>query len=60
MSKKTVKFHVKSDDYFGTIATILSLIQQTSGDIKKYSKVLKIVVNDLMFLQRDYKIIEKL
>ena len=28
MNKKSLEFHVKSDDYFGTLATILGLIRQ--------------------------------
>lgn len=57
----SVKFHVENDDYFGTIATILSLIEQ---QIKKNGcrdqavlrKTLKNLENDLMFLQKNYQI----
>ena len=57
----SVKFHIKSDDYFGTIATVLGLIKQ---QIKKdgcdnaavLNKTLKNLENDLMFLQRNYEI----
>ncbi len=57
----SVKFHVKSDDYFGTIAAILSLIKQ---QIKKDSgqnsatlnKVLKNLTKDLLYLQKNYQI----
>jgi hypothetical protein len=57
----SVKFHIASDDYFGTIATILNLIRQ---EIKKgrsvnqaaLDKTWKNLENDLMFLQKNYQI----
>ncbi|MFA5163604.1 MAG: hypothetical protein WC441_03690 [Patescibacteria group bacterium] len=57
----SVRFHVKNDDYFGTIATVLSLIKQ---DCKKsarmnQSQTLKILgrlEKDLLFLQKNYQI----
>lgn len=68
MSQKSVKFHVKSDDYFGAVATILKLMQYNLRDaIKKAPKEERVLVqktfrnlaNDLMFLQRNYKIVKK-
>lgn len=32
MSKRSVEFHIKSNDYFGTLATVLSLIRQNLGN----------------------------
>lgn len=58
MSQKSVKFHIKSDDYFGTLATILSLIRQ-SNDNHKNLNILKRLEKDLLFLQKKYKIINK-
>lgn len=57
----SVKFHVQSDDYFGTIATILSLIkQQTKKDgglqTAAVKKTLKNLENDLLLLQKNYQI----
>jgi len=57
----SVKFHVKSEDYFGTIATVLSLLKQ---QIKKdrhlntavLTKTLKNLESDLLFLQKNYRI----
>ncbi len=57
----SVKFHVENKDYFGTIATILSLIKQ---EIKKDSgpktatlnKILKNLETDLLYLQKNYQI----
>jgi hypothetical protein len=54
----SVKRHIAADDYFGTIATILSLIKQ---EIKKHPTkqaldmvlILKNIEEDLMFLQKN-------
>jgi hypothetical protein len=59
MSKKSIKFHIESDDYFGTIATVLSLIKQTPENINKHIKSFDKLEKDLMFLQKNYKIIKK-
>ncbi len=63
--ENSVKFHVKSDDYFGTIATVLSLIRQQieKDDCKNadvLEKTLSNVEKDLMFLQANYQINPKL
>jgi hypothetical protein len=57
----SVKFHVKSGDYFGTIATILSLIEQeikTNDCLNgvKIKKALKALESDLVYLQKNYQI----
>lgn len=59
MSKKSVKFHIKSGDYFGTLATVLSLIKQTPKYINKHIKSLDRLEKDLIFLQKEYKIFKK-
>ena len=59
MSKKSVKFHIKSGDYFGTLATVLSLISQTPEYLDKYTESLNRIEKDLIFLQKEYKIIKK-
>lgn len=66
MSKKTIIFHVNNNDYFGTLATILSLIKQNLQskyiDKNNYKINLKILSNlkkDLMLLQKDYIITRK-
>lgn len=57
-----LKFHIKSNDYFGTLATIISLIRQ---NIEKKEgcelniETLNKVEKDLMFLHNNYKIIKK-
>lgn len=51
--EKSVKFHVESDDYFGTLATILSLWQQKKEWPKENYQELH---DDLMLLQKKYQI----
>jgi hypothetical protein len=51
--EKSVKFHVESNDYFGTLATVLSLWQQE----KKWPENgYKEIHDDLMNLQKNYYI----
>ncbi len=57
----STKFHVISDDYFGTIATILSLLKQqlkqnSTENYRTVSKTFKDLENDLLFLQKNYHI----
>lgn len=57
----SVRFHVQNNDYFGTIATVLSLIKQDckkSGtrDRTKILKILEQLEKDLLFLQNHYQI----
>lgn len=70
-----VKFHIRSDDYFSTLATILDLTRQTMGaEMRKGKKIfspetkkifaksdaqLERLKNELMFLQDNYQIVEK-
>lgn len=55
MSQKTVKFHINSNDYFGTLATILSMLRQSPEYIKDHIKSLNKIEKDLMFLQKNIK-----
>jgi hypothetical protein len=59
--QNSVKFHIHSDDYFGTIATVLDLIKQQikkdgRADAAVLNKTLKNLRDDLMFLQENYEI----
>lgn len=59
MNKKSLKFHIENNDYFGTLATVLSLVMQNLEEdtfIKKNKKVLNDAVNNLMYLQNNHKI----
>ena len=57
-----LKFHVKSKDHFGTLATILHLFRLDVLE-KKFiydkDKVLEKIIKDLVYLQDNYKIIKK-
>ena len=59
---KNIKFHIRSKDYFGTLATILDLFRLDVLE-KKFiydkDKVLKKIVKDLIYLQDNYQIIKK-
>lgn len=61
MSKESVEFHIKNDDYFGTLATVISLIRQNleSNGLSKNNKFLVDLENNLVFMQSNYKIIKK-
>lgn len=62
--EESVKFHVQKKDYFGTIATILSLIKQDLNNIEiedkesvdKIKKTLNNLEIDLSYLQKNFKI----
>lgn len=61
--EKSVKFHVENDDYFGTMATVLSLLkQEIDKDQNQKEKIKKTFANmekDFMWLQKNYKITKK-
>lgn len=59
MSQKSIKFHIKVGDYFGTLATVLSLIKQTPESINKHIRSLDKLEKDLVFLQNNFKIVKK-
>jgi len=60
--KKRVDFHIEENDYFGTLATILSLLCQKlekETTNKECVRVLNNQVENLMYLQNKYKIVKK-
>jgi hypothetical protein len=61
-NEDNLKFHIESNDYFGTLATVLSLQEQNLSEHKKFkvSEILKSKIDELMYLQKNYKIIKKL
>lgn len=54
---KSLEFHVAQNDYFGTLATNLNLLLE--GTHKKQKEFLKKYADDLLYLQKLYKIIKK-
>lgn len=59
MSKGSLEFHIKSGDYFGTLATVLSLAEETLSIDKEHKAIFKRLIKDLMYLQKEYKIVKK-
>lgn len=56
--QKSTKKHIGQDDYFGTTATVLSLLSQKNfpADIKDIKKYLKKISKELLYLQKNYQI----
>ena len=61
---KTVKSllsHVVADDFFGTYATVISLILQSNGKRPRETKeVLKTLYENMVYLQQHFRIVPKL
>jgi hypothetical protein len=56
-----LEFHIKSQDYFGTLATVLSLSRQNlemGADKKQIVKVLEYAEKQLIYLQENYEIVK--
>lgn len=62
---KRLKNHIKANDYFGTLASVLDLLRQVAEKEKNMPtdpeniRLLKDLKSDLTFLQKNYKIIKK-
>lgn len=55
-----INFHVKADDYFATLATVLDLMQQEQLNPEiDHSKILTQLKEELLILQKKYRIIKK-
>ena len=54
--KKSLEAHIKANDYFGTLATVLSFIRRDVDRVLKSSKTLKRIEDDLEHLQDNFKI----
>ena len=57
----STKFHISQDDYFGTIATILSLLRQAAEKNPEtinpdFYKAFENLEKDLVWLQKNYQI----
>lgn len=59
--KKSVNFHVQENDYFGTLATIMELMNQDDilENKKELKKILGRLKKDLLYLQENFVIHKK-
>jgi len=57
--RQSIKSHIKHDDYFGTLATVLDLHRQTLGksaQARETARAIENIVADLLYLQDNYEI----
>jgi hypothetical protein len=62
MDRENLLFHIKSNDYFGTLATILDLMNQSveqNGFKKDDAKLIAHLRDDLVYLNANYVIRRK-
>lgn len=59
MENKNLLFHIESQDYFGTLAAVLSLVRQNGEGQEVNDQVLEKAEHDLVFLQSNYDIVPK-
>jgi hypothetical protein len=63
MNKKGVEFHIKVQDYFGTLATVISLgaqgLKTGRSTPEEIAQDLTVISEELCYLQKHYRI-EKL
>jgi hypothetical protein len=58
--RKSLKFHIEADDYFGTLATILELLREESHLTAEVQDSLwGKIIDDQIYLQQNYKIVKK-
>ncbi len=61
MTEESIQFHVRSNDYFGTLATEIDLLRQDArrrGYTRKHDAVLRDLRDELIYLQRGFRIIK--
>jgi hypothetical protein len=58
MTERSLQFHIKANDYFGTVATVLDLVRQDLDrrGYKPHGCTLSRLRDDLAYLQRSYRI----
>ena len=62
MTKESLQFHICSEDLFGTLATVLDLLRQDAeahGYTRKHDAALQRLRDDLVFLQRGFRITDR-
>ena len=61
INTNSIDFHIRSNDFFGTIATRIDLIRQDAqkrGFVESHNEVLMSIIDELVFLQESYLIRE--
>jgi hypothetical protein len=57
--QRSIEFHIKNKDYFGTLAAVLDLLRQSLGESpneKMVASYLNDYKEDLLFLRDNYEI----
>ncbi len=55
--KNHLNFHAKNNDYFGTLATVLSMLNQDADNLtKKQKSLLRNICTDLEYMQTSFQI----
>lgn len=59
MTEESIQFHIRSNDYFGTLATVLDLLRQDAqhGYTKRHDEALLRIRDDLVCLQQRCRIV---
>jgi hypothetical protein len=59
MTEESIQFHIRSNDYFGTLATVLDLLRQDAqrGYTERHDATLQRLRDDLVYLQRHCRIV---
>ncbi len=60
MTKQSLKFHIRRNDLFGTLATVLDLLRQDAarGYTERHDGALQRLRDDLLYLQCQCRIVE--
>ena len=58
MEQQDLDFHIRQNDYFGTLATVLDLMRQDlrRRDVRRHAETLACLRDELMYLQRHCRI----
>jgi len=56
MTEESIQFHTRSNDYFGTLATVLDLLRQDAqhGYTERHDATLQRLRDDLLYLQHGF------
>ena len=55
-----MEFHIASQEYFGNLATIISLLREERKRLEeKHQKIMEKIILELADLQKNYEVVEK-